>query len=383
VRVLFTFAGGYGHAEPLVPVAGAARAAGHTVAFLGRASVLARLAELGFDVLSDGLPADEERTEITPLMAPDAEYEAQVLRTGFAGDYARRRIARVTDVCAQWRPDVVVFDEPDFGSQIAAEALGVPYARSLCLAAGSFVRADVVAEPVDALRAAHGLRPDPALEAPARHLVISPFPPSFRDPAFPLPPTAISIRPPAPAAGAADATLASLQSRPPRPVVYFTLGTVFNMESGDLFERVLAGLHDLDANAIVTVGREIDPAAFGPQPGHVRVERFVPQAALLPYCDVVINHGGSGSTIGALAAGVPMVLLPMGADQPPNAQRCVALGVGVALDVMRCTPADVRAAVETVLGDPAFRRGAERMRHEIAALPGPEAAIARLEALAG
>jgi UDP:flavonoid glycosyltransferase YjiC (YdhE family) len=383
VRVLFTFAGGYGHAEPLVPVAGAARAAGHTVAFLGRASVLARLAELGFDVLSDGLPADEERTEITPLMAPDAEYEAQVLRTGFAGDYARRRIARVTDVCAQWRPDVVVFDEPDFGSQIAAEALGAPYARSLCLAAGSFVRAEVVAEPVDALRAAHGLPPDPALEAPARHLVISPFPPSFRDPAFPLPPTAISIRPAAPAAGAADAALAWLQSRPPRPVVYFTLGTVFNMESGDLFERVLAGLRDLDANAIVTVGREIDPAAFGPQPGHVRVERFVPQAPLLPHCDVVINHGGSGSTIGALAAGVPMVLLPMGADQPPNAERCVALGVGVALDVMRCTPADVRAAVETVLGDPAFRRAAERMRDEIAALPGPEAAIARLEALAG
>lgn len=59
MRFLFTFTGGYGHAEPLVPVAAAARAGGHAVAFLGRASVLAGLAERGFDVLSDGLPPDE------------------------------------------------------------------------------------------------------------------------------------------------------------------------------------------------------------------------------------------------------------------------------------------------------------------------------------
>jgi hypothetical protein len=60
-----------------------------------------------------------------------------------------------------------VFDEPDFGSQVAAARLGLPYACSLCLAAGSFVRPEVVAEPVDALRAANGLPPDPRLEAPA------------------------------------------------------------------------------------------------------------------------------------------------------------------------------------------------------------------------
>jgi UDP:flavonoid glycosyltransferase YjiC (YdhE family) len=381
VRILFTFSGGFGHAEPMVPVAQAARAAGHTTAFLGRASVLARLAERGFDVVSDGLPSDEPRTEITPLMAPDAEYEAQVLRNAFAGEYARRRAARMTEVCAAWAPDVVVAEESDFGSQVAAEAVGLPYATALCGAAGSFMRPEVVAEPVDALREAHGLAPDPALEAPARHLVISPFPPSFRDPAFPLPPTALSIRPAAPGPEPADATLAWLAARPRRPVVYFTLGTVFNMESGDLFARVLAALAGLDVNAIATVGREIDPGSLGRQPEHVRVERFVPQAALLAHCDATISHGGSGSTIGALAAGVPMVLLPMGADQPDNARRVVALGAGVALDVMRCTSADVGAAVEAVLGDAAHRAAAARIRDEIAALPGPEAAVAALERL--
>jgi UDP:flavonoid glycosyltransferase YjiC (YdhE family) len=379
VRVLFTFSGGFGHAEPMVPVAGAARAMGHTVAFLGRASVLDRLAERGFGVLSDGFPPDEARTEITPLMAPDAEYEAEVLRSGFAGEYARRRATRVTELCGEWAPDVVVADEPDFGSQVAAEALGLPYATALCTAAGSSIHAGIVAEALDALRAWHGLPPDPGMAAPGRHLVISPFPPSFRDPAFPLPRTAVSIRPADPEPEPADATLAWLAARPERPLVYFTLGTVFNMESGDLFARVLAALRDLDANAIATVGSEIDPASLGPQPEHVRVERFVPQAALLQRCDVSISHGGSGSTIGALAAGVPMVLLPMGADQPDNARRVVALGAGVALDVMRCTPADVRAAVEHVLAEAAYRAAARRIADEVAALPGPEAAVAALE----
>jgi UDP:flavonoid glycosyltransferase YjiC (YdhE family) len=383
VRLLFTFSGGFGHAEPMVPVAQAALTRGHTVAFLGRASVLARLAARGFDVVSDGLPPDEVRTEITPLMAPDAEYEAEVLRTGFAGEYARRRAAHVADVCDGWRPDVVVADEPDFGSQVAAEAAGLPFATALCTAAGSFIRPDVVAEAVNALRAEHRLPPDPVMAAPARHLVISPFPPSFRDPAFPLPSSALSIRPAAAEPEAADATLAWLASRPPRPVIYFTLGTVFNMESGDLFGRVLAALRDLDVNAVATVGREIDPNTLGAQPDHVRVERFVPQAALLPHCDVTISHGGSGSTIGALAAGVPMVLLPMGADQPDNARRVVALGTGVALDVMRCTAADVRAAVERVLAGPMYRAAAGRVRDEIAALPGPDAAVDALEALTG
>ena len=60
-----------------------------------------------------------------------------------------------------------------------------------------------------------------------------------------------------------------------RPLVYVTLGTVFNARSGDLFERLLAGLADVPADVLVTVGRDVDPAEFGPQPAHVRVESYV------------------------------------------------------------------------------------------------------------
>src|SRR5262249_28984865 len=96
----------------------------------------------------------------------------------------------------------------------------------------------------------------------------------------------------------------------------------------------------------------------------------------------VVSHGGSGSVAGALAHGLPLVVLPMGADQPQNADRVEALGVGIALDAFTATPEQGRDAVSTALADPAYRRAAERRRDEYAALPGPERAVELLEALA-
>ena len=115
----------------------------------------------------------------------------------------------------------------------------------------------------------HGLAPDPGPGWPPGDLVVAPVPPGFRDPAFPLPPSAVAIRPEG----------ADVAPRRPdgRPVVYATLGTAFNVESGDLFERLLAGLGEAGADALVTVGRGVDPARFGPQPARVRVVADVPQ----------------------------------------------------------------------------------------------------------
>jgi MGT family glycosyltransferase len=165
------------------------------------------------------------------------------------------------------------------------------------------------------------------------------------------------------------------------PTVYFTLGTVFNVESGDLFERVLAGLRGLPINVIATVGRQIDPEGFGPQPPHIHIERYIGQALILPRCDLVVSHGGSGSVIGALAHGLPSVLIPMGADQPLNAARCADLGVARMLDAVEASPESVREAVSAALADPGYREAAQRIQDEIAALPGPAYAVKLLERL--
>jgi UDP:flavonoid glycosyltransferase YjiC (YdhE family) len=121
---------------------------------------------------------------------------------------------------------------------------------------------------------------------------------------------------------------------------------------------------------------------LGRQPANVHIERFMPQAALLPHCDLVVSHAGSGSVLGALAHGLPMVLLPIGADQPLNAARCQALGVADVLGPLSAAPEMVRAAVTRVLADGGFREAAERIRDEIAALPGPEYGVTLLDRLA-
>lgn len=379
-RVLFTFVGGNGHFEPLVPVARAAAAAGHTVAFASGQSMVSTVEAAGFTVFGIGPDGDHTHPRL-PLLAVGAEREDRSLREYFARNAAGIRATGILSLCAEWQPDLIVRDEVDFGGAIAAERLGLPHATVLVIATGSFVRQEVVGRALNELRAEHGLPPDPDLAMLSRYLVLSPFPPSYRDPAFPFPPTAHSFRLPM-ADRAPDDVPAWTAAPDGAPTVYFTLGTVFNTESGDLFERVLAGLRTLPINLIVTVGRHIDPAEFGPQPANVQIERYIPQASLLPHCSLVVSHAGSGSVLGALAHGLPMVLLPMGADQPLNAARCAALGVAQVLDAVAATPATVREAVSSVLDGPTYRHAAERLRDEIAALPPPARAVTLLEQLA-
>lgn len=326
----------------------------------------------GFTAFATSEPRSEMPNRVA-LRQGDPEREERALREKFAGRSAQLHATAIFDLARDWVADVIVRDEVDFGAAIAAERMGIPCGTVLVLAAGGFLRRETVAEPLHELRAQYGLPPDPHLNMLDRRLVLSPFPPSFRDPHFPLPASTFSFR----QQEATSTTVTTSQS----PTVYFTLGTEFNMESGDLFSRVLGGLRELPVQVVMTVGRHIDPAEFGPQPDHVRIERFVPQTQLLPQCDLVISHGGSGSVIGALSHGLPAVLFPMGADQPHNARRCADLGTARILEPVTATPEIIGSAVSAVLEDQRYRDAAKRIQIEINALPGPENTVPLLEKL--
>ena len=360
MRILFTFAGGSGHFEP---------------------AMVATVEAAGFPIFATAGATVNTTPTILPLLKLDMAEEDRVLREVYADRIARQRADSLMALCNQWQPDCIVCDEVDFGSMVVAERQGLPYASVLVMAAGSFVRRELVAEPLNRMRADYDLPPDPELRMLSRYLVLSPFPPSFRDPAFPLPSTAHSFRPFALDTARDETVPALFASSHGVPTVYFTLGTVFNLESGDLFARVLAGLRDLPINVIATVGRQIDPVTFGPQPANIRIERYIAQSLVLPQCDAIVSHGGSGSVFGSLAHGLPSVMIPMGADQPLNAQRCATLGIAQVLDAVEATPESVREAVSTVLSTPSYRKAAERMRDEIAALPDPAFALGLIERL--
>lgn len=378
-RVLFTFAGGMGHFLPLLLIARALASDGHAVAFAAQAKLLPAVEQAGFEAFDTGGSTVRDPAARSPLLRPDMEREHRAVRDGYAGRVARQRASALLERAALWKPDLLVCDELDFGCMIAAERLSIPYATMLVIASGRLVRHDLVAEPLNALRAEHGLPLDPGLAMLSRHLVLSPFPPSLRDPRCPLPVTAHAFRPDISDGGEPPAWLRAL---PDRPVAYVTLGTVFNVEAGDLLSRLIEGLRRLPVNVIVTVGPQMDPTELGSQAENVRIEQYVDHGSLLPRCSLVVCHAGSGTVLGALAHGLPMLLLSIGADQPFNGARCEALGVAQVLDPVDATPEQVEAAAAFLLASSDHWLRASRVRDEIAALPGQATAVALLNRLA-
>jgi MGT family glycosyltransferase len=188
------------------------------------------------------------------------------------------------------------------------------------------------------------------------------------------------IRPSAGQVGPEDRLPRQFLELSPQPLVYVTLGTVFN--SPELARSTLDALQDLPISIAITTGSGTDPAILGPRPANVAAAPFVPQALVLPLVSAVVSHTGSGTMLGALASGLPQVCLPRGADQFANAERVQAVGAGVRLLPDEVGPDRLRTAVRAVLDDPAYRRAAEAMKAEIEAMPSAAEVLDRLLRLA-
>jgi len=357
VGVLASFVGGWGHAEPLLETARLACSLGHDVTFAGQQAVVPKLAALGFGTVVVG--PDTLGNERLPLQRVDREWERTVVREHFVRRYGAFRATAIGELLREVAPDVLLCDEIDVGALVAAERERIPTITVNVAAAGRLLTQELLGEAWNELRGQHGLATDPDGHALGGSLMLAPFPASFRDPTLPRFPQWQPVRPDPPAAARTSG----------RPVdVYATLGTVFNVESGDLLPRVVAGLGQVELDALVTVGPNIAPDEFA-SGSNVRVEQFVPQREVLGGCRAVVCHGGSGTLMAALCTGVPVVVLPMGADQPDNADRCEALGCGVVLDAVDATPEDIAAAVRCVTTEPRFGINARRLADEVAGQP--------------
>ena len=165
-----------------------------------------------------------------------------------------------------------------------------------------------------------------------------------------------------------------------RPLVVAGFSTTF-MDQRALAAAVVEALGGLEVRGLVTTGPAIDPAGL-PRPANVEIRKFVPHAAVLPEAAAMITHAGMGTVHAGLAAGVPLVCVPDGRDQPDVAARVVERGAGVRLG-RRPSAAKLRRAVTEVLGDASYRAAAERLAAAFAREDGAERAADELEALAG
>jgi len=166
------------------------------------------------------------------------------------------------------------------------------------------------------------------------------------------------------------------------PLVYVTFGTVLGHMSiaASVYRTALRAIEGLGVRVLLTVGRRFDRSALGPIPANVRVEAWVDQAGVFDQADLVVCHGGSGTVFGALAAGVPLVVVPLFADQFENGRRIVAAGAGSIVEAQGPTVGSPRpvigtddaprvaAAVTSMLGTSSYGRSARRIAAEMAAV---------------
>jgi MGT family glycosyltransferase len=387
---------------------------GHIVSVLAEDSMAAEVATTGatFRPWVRG----PNRPDRRPEHDPSRDWEVRnplrlverLIQTQFVGP-AAGYAADVDAAIAEVRPDAVVCSLFAVGAMLAAESAGIPFAvllpniyllpadgmppfglglrparsplgRLRDAAVGGFSRRlwDSRGLPgLNALRAERGLAPLEHLwdqvHRARRELVMT-----SREFDFPARPPA-GVRYVGPVLD--DPAWAGRPWAPPAgdgPLVLVTMSSGFQDQLGSL-RRIVEAMGTLPVRAVVTTGPALDPASLDP-PGNVTVLAAAPHRQVLGHAALVVTHGGHGTVMKALAAGVPMVVLHHGRDQADNAARVTARGAGVAVK-RTAKPARIARAARRVLTDPTYRAAARRLGQAVRRDADSGALLRELEGL--
>jgi MGT family glycosyltransferase len=409
---LFALIDGGGNIPPELTAARRLVGRGHAVTVLADDSV-------AFDVRSSGAVLRRwerapNRPDRKPANDPTRDWECRypwqlvdrLIQTLMIGP-AERYADDVSDAIKETSPDLVVCSMFCVGGMVAAEAAGVPFdvmfpniyplpaegippfgiglgpARSFVARWRDRVLNMLVESLWDkglaglnVLRTQYGLRPlvrfldQPRLAR--RQLVLTSA--EFDFPGT-LPAAARYVGPVLDDPAWAEA--ASWTPPPGRaPLVLVAMSSTYQDQIASL-QRVMDALGTLPVRGVVTTGPALDPASLHP-PANIAVVSSAPHRQVLPQAALVVTHGGHGTVVKALAAGVPMVVLPHGRDQADTAARVTARGAGLALK-RRAEPAVIAEAVMRVLRNDSYRLAARQLGEAVCRDARSDALIRELE----
>lgn len=384
MKVVMTCTQGISHFHAMLPLAYALSEAGHNVLFVRPDRSCARTERAGFRCVPvpTGQPEWTPEIKFPKLGELDGEARRRVAFLTLWVPSARAMIEVLRSTFTDFEPDLLIHDYLDFGGPIAAEAAGIPYYMNGIGMARIFREGAAVIYPeLEELRAGLGLPPDPDQRWLERYLYLDPCPDVFQEFPQDVPARRQPIAPSRINDTSGEPPPAWLGRLPDQPTVHVTIGTVFNKRPG-ILEAIIAGVADEPVNLIVAIGDTRDPQEFGPQPPNVRIERWVTHSLLLPDCSLVVSHAGWGITMMALYCGLPMVTIPLGADQMWNASRYASLGAGINIDHTTISPQQVNAAVTTLLRSRAAKVAAESIRAEMESMPDPAEVVSIIEQMA-
>jgi MGT family glycosyltransferase len=156
---------------------------------------------------------------------------------------------------------------------------------------------------------------------------------------------------------------AKWQRQGTEPLVLVAPGSVYQ-DQVDLLQRITQALGTLPVKAVLTTGLDVDPAEIQAGP-NIEVLQVAPHARVLREAAVVVTHAGHGTVLKSLAAGVPLVCIPIGRDQKDNTVRVLRLGAGIRLS-KQSTPAQIAAAISEILKRPQYAAAAHRFADVLA-----------------
>jgi UDP:flavonoid glycosyltransferase YjiC (YdhE family) len=382
MRVLLACSlGGSGHLAPVVNVARAVGRLGHHAVVLVPPSLVPEIEREGLAYEVGGEPprAVIDDTWQRVRVGPPQAVAGLIDRELFADHCTQAMLPAAQAVCGRRRPDLVIRESCEYASAIVAAKAGIAHAQvAISQARIEWEVLEMVSPTIE--------RFGPGVASAIAHApYLSAFPGSL-DPS-PWPDTR-RFRQPTPAD---RGRLTDWWPGDDRLLIYLTFGSVIGHlpEAIAVFRSALDAVAELPARVLLTIGRATDAAGLGEIPANTHVESWVPQHEVLDHAAVVACHGGSGTVFGALAAGVPLVICPLFADQSANgrviesahAGRMVA-GRSLAPGALRgLGPGDVpplREAVQGVLDDPSYRQSATRIAAELASTATLDTVVASL-----
>ncbi|MFE7415476.1 glycosyltransferase, partial [Streptomyces laurentii] len=365
MRILFSSTPAHGHLLPQLPLARAFRERGDEVAVLTAAGYASLLAAEQIPLLPVGpeMPALLEeavrRTGADDPTVPDPAVAAEL----FAGARVDLTADAALAAARAFGPDLIVAEATDYVGPLVAAALEVPYAK---LAFGPLLPAEFT-DVFDAV--AERRFKERGLTPPVPSWYLDPCPELLQSPGWQPPRGHLPLRP---EAHQGSRTPESGLTTPratggAKPKVLLSFGTVFAEPA--VLRPVIDALAP-EADLVVTLGLTATAADYGDGLDHVEFVGFTPLAELLRGIDLVVTHGGAGTTLGTISRGLPMVVVPQGADQFVQAAAVAGARAGVAV-LPPAGPEDVVRAVTEVLGSTEYRDNAVRAAEQIAGMPSP------------
>lgn len=361
MRILFVSAPLIGHLFPMVPLAVALREAGHEVRVAaGGDAAAARPAGLEVDDVVPGFDFSRiaRRVLLRHPLIGRAELAGKAGTRGVAllfGAVNDQLVDPTVRLAREWSPDLVVYEPLAAAGAHAAAEVGVPavlHGNTL------FDEAELVRVTTAAMR---HRRP---AGLPADRVVLSVAPPSLVGPR--------EVRPIRFVSYGGEGELPDLLREPPpdgRPRILVTHSTVPGPGGGDLIGAAIAAASGVDAEVVL-----VRPGVRPDLPPNVRAVGWTPFAEALATCAGVVHHGGAGTLLAALAAGVPQIVVPGPGDRRRNAELLAARGAGLAVPVRQIDAEALRRLVT----DPALAAAAGEVRDEMAALPHPAELVPEL-----